>query len=137
MKLLVSDKCLGLIENLAEFYPEARWQRCVVHFYRNVWTAVPSGKVREVAAMLKAIHAQEDREAARQKADAVIAKLQQMKLAQAAQLVRDGVEETLSYYEFPREHWRCLRTNNPLERIMRRFGAAPTWARRFPMANQR
>ncbi len=119
MKLLVWDKCLGLIENLAEFYGEARWQRCVVHFYRNVWTAVPSGKVREVAAMLKAIHAQEDREAARQKADAVVVKLQQMKLAQAAQLVRDGIEETLSYYEFPREHWRCLRTNNPLERIMR------------------
>lgn len=119
VKLFVSDKCLGLIENLAEFYGEARWQRCVVHFYRNVWTAVPSGKVREVAAMLKAIHAQEDREAARQKADAVVVKLQQMKLAQAAQLVRAGVEETLSYYEFPREHWRCLRTNNPLERIMR------------------
>ena len=119
VKLFVSDKCLGLIENLAEFYPAARWQRCVVHFYRNVWTAVPSGKVREVAAMLKAIHAQEDREAARQKADVVVSKLQQMKLAQAAQLVRDGVEETLSYYGFPREHWRCLRTNNPLERIMR------------------
>ena len=119
VKLFVSDKCLGLIENLAEFYPAARWQRCVVHFYRNVWTAVPSGKVREVATMLKAIHAQEDREAARQKADVVVSKLQQMKLAQAAQLVHDGVEETLSYYGFPREHWRCLRTNNPLERIMR------------------
>jgi transposase-like protein len=66
VKLFVSDKCLGLIENLAEFYPEARWQRCVVHFYCNVWTAVPSGKGREVAAMLKAIDAQEDREAARQ-----------------------------------------------------------------------
>jgi putative transposase len=49
----------------------------------------------------------------------VVAKLRQMKLAQAAQPVRDGVEETLSYYEFPRAHWRCLRTNNPLERIMR------------------
>src|ERR1700733_3333343 len=38
VKLFVSDKCLGLVENLAEFYPEALWQRCVVHFYRNVWT---------------------------------------------------------------------------------------------------
>ena len=60
VQLFVSDKCLGLVENLAEFYPEAKWQRCVVHFYRNVWTAVPTGKVKEVAAMLKAIHAQED-----------------------------------------------------------------------------
>lgn len=48
----VSDKCLGLVENLAEFYPEAKWKRCVVHFYRNVWMAVPTGKVKEVAAML-------------------------------------------------------------------------------------
>jgi transposase-like protein len=119
VKLFVSDKCLGLIENLAECYPEARWQRCVVHFYRNVWTAVPSGKVREVAAMLKAIHAQEDREAARQKAPQVVAKLREMKLGKAAELVEAGIAETLSYYEFPREHWRCLRTNNPLERIMR------------------
>jgi len=60
IELFVSDKCLGLGENLADFYPDAKWQRCVVHFYRNVWTAVPTGKVKEVAAMLKAIHAQED-----------------------------------------------------------------------------
>jgi transposase-like protein len=65
VELFVSDKCLGLVENLADFYPEALWQRCAVHFYRNVWTAVPTGKVKEVAAMLKAIHAQEDAKAAR------------------------------------------------------------------------
>ena len=67
VQLFVSDKCLGLVENFAEFYPEAKWQRCVVHFYRNVWTAVPTGKVKEVAAMLKAIHAQEDAKAAKEK----------------------------------------------------------------------
>jgi putative transposase len=64
VRLLVSDKCSGLVESLGEFYPEALWQRCAVHFYRNVWTAVPTSKVKEVAAMLKAIHAQEDRAAA-------------------------------------------------------------------------
>src|SRR5215469_7285306 len=53
VRLVVSDKCLGLVESLAEFYPEASWQRCVVHFYRNVWTGVPTGKVKEAAAMLK------------------------------------------------------------------------------------
>jgi putative transposase len=60
VRLVVSDKCLGLVEAIGEFFPEAAWQRCIVHFYRNVWTAVPSGKVAEVAAMLKAIHASED-----------------------------------------------------------------------------
>jgi len=119
VQLFVSDKCLGLIENLADFYPEAKWQRCVVHFYRNVWTAVPTGKVKEAAAMLKAIHAQEDRHAAKEKAAQVVEKLRAMKLAKAAEIVENGIEETLSYYALPPEHWRCLRTNNPLERLMR------------------
>ena len=119
VELVVSDKCLGLLENLAEFYPDARWQRCVVHFYRNVWTAVPSGKVKLVAMMLKAIHAQEDAEAAREKARQVAEKLREMKLAKAAEIVANGIEETLSYYAMPAEHWRSLRTNNPLERLNR------------------
>jgi transposase-like protein len=119
VRLFVTDKCVGLAESLAEFYPDAAWQRCVVHFYRNVFTVVPSGKVKEVAAMLKAIHAQEDAESAREKARAVAAKLEGMKLSRAAQLVREGVAETLAYMAFPREHRRSLRTNNPLERINR------------------
>jgi putative transposase len=119
VKLFVSDKCLGLVENVAEFYPEASWQRCVVHFYRNVWTAVPTGKVKEVAAMLKAVHAQEDAQAAREKAAQVVEKLKTMKLARAAEMVAAGVEETLSYYAMPSEHWRSIKTNNPLERLMR------------------
>jgi putative transposase len=119
VRLVISDKCLGLVEALGEFFPEASWQRCVVHWYRNVFTVVPKGKVKGVAAMLKAIHAQEDREAARKKAVDVVAKLEGMKLAKAAAIVREGVEETLSYMAFPSEHWRQIRTNNPLERIMR------------------
>lgn len=119
VKLFVTDKCLGLVEALAEFYPQAAWQRCVVHWYRNVMTAVPQGKVREVAAMLKAIHAQEDRESAEQKAALVVEKLETMRLSRAAAIVREGVSETLSYMNFPREHRRCIKTNNPLERLNR------------------
>jgi putative transposase len=119
VELFVSDKSLGLVESLAEFYPEAKWQRCVVHFYRNVFTAVPKGKVKDVAAMLKAIHAQEDREACEEKIQAVVEKLKKMRLANAARIVEQGAHETLSYYAFPSQHWRSLRTNNPLERLMR------------------
>jgi putative transposase len=117
--LAVSDKCLGLVESLAEFYPAACWQRCTVHFYRNVFTTVPKTKVKEVAALLKAIHGQEDRTAACLKAEQVVAKLEGMRLGKAAALIREGIAETLSYMAFPREHWRNLRTNNPLERLMR------------------
>jgi transposase-like protein len=119
VRLFVSDKCLGLVEALAEAYPQARWQRCVVHFYRNVFTAVPKGKMREVAAMLKAIHAQEDRTSAEAKARDVVGKLEKLRLSKAAGIVREGAHETLTYYAFPSEHWRSLRTNNPLERILR------------------
>jgi transposase-like protein len=116
-RLFVCDKCAGLVEALGETFPESAWQRCVVHWYRNVRTAIPKGKTREVMAMLKAIHAQEDRDAARRKADEVTEKLMAMKLGKAAEIVRQGAVETFSYYAFPSEHWRSLRTNNPLERI--------------------
>ena len=73
MQLFVSDRCLGLVETVGEFYPDAGWQRCVVHFYRIVFSVVPKGKVKEVAAMLKAIHAQEDRVEASRKAEVLAA----------------------------------------------------------------
>ena len=135
VELFVSDKCLVLVENLGDFYPEAKWQRCAAHFYRNVWTAVPSGKVKEVAAMLKAIHAQEDAQAAREKARQVVEKLRSMKLAKAAEIVENGIGETLSYYRLPPEHWRCLRTNNPLERLMREIRRRTRVVGAFPDGN--
>ncbi|MBY0113796.1 MAG: IS256 family transposase [Phycisphaerales bacterium] len=119
VRLFITDKCLGLVEALAEFYPQAAWQRCVVHWYRNVMTATPTTKVREVVAMLKAIHAQEDRREAEIKAAAVAEKLEAMRLGRAAQIVREGAGETLSYMDFPREHRRCIKTNSPLERLNR------------------
>lgn len=119
VRLIISDKSLGLLEVLGDFYPEARWQRCVVHFYRNVLTMVPRGKANEVAAMLRAIHAQEDHEAAVAKAEQVVKRLEEMKLAKAANIIREGFHETLSFMLYPREYWRRIRTNNPLERILR------------------
>jgi hypothetical protein len=102
------------------------WQRCVVHFYRNVFSLVPSGKVRDVAKMLKAIHAQENRKAAAEKMAAVIADLRAMKLTKAAELLEESGHETLAYYGFPDSHWIKLRTNNPLERIMREIRRTDT-----------
>jgi len=119
VRLFVTDKCLGLVQVIAETYPEARWQRCVVHFYRNVFSVTPRGRAREVAAMLKAIHAQENEEAAQQKAVAVVGKLRAMELERAAKLVEEGFQETLRFFAFPSEHHLHLRTNNPLERLIR------------------
>jgi len=119
VRLVISDKCMGLVEALEEHLPEAKWQRCVVHFYRNVFTYVPSGKMRRVVTMLKAIHAQESKASARQKGKHIAKALKEMRLGKAADIVGAGFEETLAYMDFPLEHWTRIKTNNPLERIMR------------------
>lgn len=119
VRLMISDACLGLVEALADVYPDADWQRCVVHFYRNVFSHVPNGKVREVAAMLKAIHAQENLKAAQAKATDVVKKLKAMKLGKAAELVEAHIGETLTYYGYPSEHWLKVKTNNPMERLLK------------------
>jgi putative transposase len=131
-ELFITDKCLGLIEALGEAFPTALWQRCAVHFYRNVFSVVPRGKLREVASMLKAIHAQEDAAAAQEKAKAVVDKLKALKLSAAAVKVAEGIAETLTYMRFPREHWRCIRTNNMLERIMREIRRRTNAVGNFP-----
>lgn len=69
--------------------------------------------------MLKAIHTQEDRPSAQKKVREVIAKLKGMRLAKAADLAEAKVHETLTHFAFPGNHWRQVRTNNPLERIIR------------------
>jgi transposase-like protein len=119
VRLLISDACRGLVEAAAEVFPGTEWQRCVVHFYRNIFSHVPNGKVAEVARMLKAIHAQENRRAAENKAKEIVTRLKEMKLRTAAELVEQRVGETLTYYAYPSTHWRQVRTNNPLERIIR------------------
>ena len=67
----------------------------------------------------KALPASEDVAAAREKALQVVAKLRALRLTKAAELVETGIAETLAYYTFPEAHWRRVRTNNPLERILR------------------
>lgn len=119
VRLFITDACMGLVESLGEFYPEAKWQRCIVHFYRNVLSVVPTKRMLEIATMLKAIHASEDRSAAIEKAEAVCVKLEGVKLREAAKKIRQSIVETFTYYEFPREHRIRIRTNNTLERIMR------------------
>jgi len=132
VRLFISDKCMGLVESLGEYYPEAQWQRCTVHFYRNVFNNVPSTKVKDVAAMLKAIHAQEDRDASLGKAALVVEKLKAMKLGIAAKTVEEGIHETLTYTSFPREHWRSIRTSNPMERVMREIRRRTRVVGNFP-----
>ena len=109
----------GIVGSIAEVFPKVKYQRCTVHFCRNVLAKVPKSKRSQAAAMLKAIHAMESRGASAAKAESVAAELEPMKLKEAAKVVREGFAETLTYCEMPREHWRRIRTNNAIERLNR------------------
>ena len=135
IRLAVGDKCLGLADAIGNVFPEAKYQRCIVHFYRNIFSVTPRKRMREVTAMLKAIHAQENKEAARQKAKNVIAILQAKKMNEAAKVLENGLEETLTYMDFPSEHWLRIRTNNGLERIMREIRRRTRVVGAFPDGN--
>ena len=116
--LAVSDAHFGLGEALSECFPQADWQRCTVHHYRNVLTMVPRRMREEVVSSLKAIHNQESAEEARSKAQRVISRYRKG-LPDAMRILEDGLEGTLTYYSYPKRHWRYIRTNNPLERLFR------------------
>ena len=135
IKLIVGDKCLGMLEAVGEVFPDAKYQRCIVHFYRNVFGVVPKSKVKQVAKMLKAIHAQESKKASREKAKAVIEGLKAMKLPEAAKKVEEGIEETLTYCDFPSEHWTRIRTNNVIERLNREIRRRTRVVGCFPDGN--
>lgn len=135
VKLIVGDKCLGMLEAVGEVFPTAKYQRCTVHFYRNVFSVVPRSKIKTVAKMLKAIHAQESKAAAREKAKLVVAALKEMKLKEAAAKVENGIEETLTYADFPCEHWTRIRTNNVIERLNREIRRRTRVVGTFPDGN--
>lgn len=119
VRLVIGDKCLGMLESLEEVYPNAKYQRCTVHFSRNVFSVIPHGKIPIVNRMLKAIHAQENKNTARVKAQAVAQQLREMKLTAAAKKIETGIDETLTYMDYPAQHWNKIRTTNLIEQVNR------------------
>jgi transposase-like protein len=134
-QLVIGDRSPGMLDAVGEAFPQAKYQRCTVHFYRNVFSATPRSKTKLVAKMLKAIHAQESKKAAREKAKQVVEALCAMKLKEAAQKIENGIEETLSYMDFPYEHWMRIRTNNVIERLNREIRRRTRVVGTFPDGN--
>ena len=119
VRRIIGDKNLGMLDTIPEVFPDACYQRCTVHFYWNIFSVTPRNKMKTVAMVLKAIHAQESKEAPRGKARRVSDRLKEMKLNSAAKKVQEGIEETLTYMDFPTQHWTRIRINNTMERLNR------------------
>ena len=135
VRLMIGDKCLGLVEAIREVFPNTEYQRCIVHFMRNVFCNVPRTRGREIGAKLKAIFAQEDREACLRKAEEVAQFLRDNKMKSAANTLESGIQEALTYTSYPHEHWLKIRSNNGIERINREIRRRTNAVGAFPDGN--
>jgi putative transposase len=116
VRLVVSDAHPGLKQAIREVFVGAAWQRCRVHFMRNLLARVPKQAQAMVAATVRTIFQQPDRAAARAQLDTVITALQD-RFPQVVELLIEAEEEVFAFYDFPVEHRRQLASTNPLERL--------------------
>jgi putative transposase len=116
--LVISDAHEGLKEAIATVLTGATWQRCRVHFMRNVLAHIPKGDKLMVAAALRTIFAQPNQEAARQQL-AEVARAMGERWPKAAEVLLAGEEDVLSYMAFPPEHWTRIYSTDLLERLNR------------------
>jgi transposase-like protein len=118
VELVVSDAHQGLKQAVATVLAGAAWQRCRVHFMRNVLAHVPKADKSIVAAAIRTIFAQPNQEAARQQMAEVVAAMKP-RWPKAAEVLANGEDEILTYMTFPMEHWTRIYSTNPLERLNR------------------
>ena len=120
VQLVMSDAHQGL-KNAIGRVLSARWQRCCVHFARDMTGHVGAAQRQLVTAAIRQIFTAEDGDAARVKLGEVVQQLEGP-AAKVARLLEDAEEDLLGFYDFPREHWAKLRSTNPLERLNREIG---------------
>lgn len=116
--LIVADAHAGLAKAREKCFIKADYQRCIFHFIRNILTKVPKRRQKQVARALKAIFSQESYDEARAKAKQFMDKNQKAHPG-AVNVLRKGLRDGLTYYQYPAKHWSRIRTNNPLERLLR------------------
>ena len=116
VKLVISDAHTGLKKAIGTVFQGAGWQRCRVHFMRNVLAVVPKGSQEMVASIIRTIFAQPDREHIVKQFGEVTMMLGRSHPRVAAMLT-DAQPDLLAFAGFPRRHWRQIWSTNPLELV--------------------
>jgi putative transposase len=116
VQLVISDAHEGLKQAIAAVFAGAGWQRCRVHFLRNLLSKVPKGNAEMVAAAIRTIFAQPDSQHVHEQLD-VIAGMLGRQLPRVEAMLRDAAEDILAFTTFPQPHWRKIWSTNPLERV--------------------
>ena len=113
---MISDAHEGLRQAIAKILSGATWQRCRVHFMRNLLSTVPKGAQDTVGAVVRSVFSAPDHATAMTQLHDV-ARMLEERFPQAAELLEDAAEDVLAHMHFPREHRRRLHSTNPIERL--------------------
>jgi putative transposase len=116
VQLVISDHHLGLKEAIASVFVGAGWQRCRVHFMRNVLSKVPRASAEMVAAAVRTIFAQPDAAHVRSQL-AEVTRMLSVQFPDVATMLGDAEQDLLAFCDFPQAHWRKIWSTNPLERV--------------------
>lgn len=117
--MMISDANKGLQEGLSKNYPGVPWQRCQVHFFRNLFDKLPRSKVSKYSEMLKLVYAQPSFEEAQVEIKKMVEDLVATGKEGVADWLEENIPETLNLYSFPKEHRKRIRSTNMIERVNR------------------
>jgi transposase-like protein len=116
VQLVISDSHLGLKAAIAKVFPGASWQRCRVHFMRNVLVKVPRNHQQMVAAMIRTIFAQTDASHVERQLKEVAATMKRQ-FGVVTEMLEDASEDITAFRHFPTNHWQKIWSSNSLERL--------------------
>ena len=117
-KLVISDANKGLVSAVKHCFPGSSWQRCKVHFMRNILAHVPQKQKKSFASELKSIWLAPDDKVARERANALIEKYES-RFPQAVRCLEEGLENSLIFYSYPELDQRKISSSNMIERMNR------------------
>jgi len=137
VQLVISDAHGGLKKAMRQVLTGTTWQRCRVHFARNISEHVPNSAEERVLNMVRSVFEQPTPDHCRTQLDRVIADLRE-EFPGAADMLEEAAEDLLAFTHFPKEHWRRIWSNNPLERqhreVKRRFDVVGIFPNREAVA---
>ena len=133
VQVAITDDHPGLKRAIREVLPEAKWQRCYVHFLRNALDYLPRKAGDDCLMELRWLYDRRNVEEARRDLAAWLAKWA-ARYPKLCSWVEENIEETLSFYRLPREHHNNLKSTNMLERIMEEIKRRTLVVRIFPNA---
>ncbi|MGI6205564.1 MAG: IS256 family transposase [Anaerovoracaceae bacterium] len=117
-KLIISDANKGLVTAIKQSFPGASWQRCKVHFMRNILAHIPQRQKKTIAAELKMIWLAPNADIARERAEILIKKYGS-RYSEAIRCLEDGLEDSLTFFSFPEMDHRKISSSNMIERLNR------------------